>query len=698
MTLRNLGALAASAVLLLSSCQRDLLDPNDLDIKVQPGLQIPVGKVDLTLSDVFKPDSGLISVGSDQNYRLVYRQDSLLSLDVADLLELPNQSPVAQNFKMGILNLPGFSSDAEIKLSTLSNAITNPAGFATTLNAAHGTNSFVPAIPTQSPGDLSGVSVSSFSTASFHGGSMTLKAVNNYPAAVNATMEIRTTAGATLMTFPLGAISAGDSASSTVSLAGLTVPNQMRVVLTSFSSPGAGTPLVPATYVPIDTGSALEITMTGSNLQVYNAVAQTQTQQIVDDTIKVGFGATAGVKVREIAFDQGGFNFSMNSGLPETLSLTLAFPSSNPGGTPISQTIVLPAGQTVTGSISLAGSTLDFTSNPAQPFNELPIRYSASLQSSGQLVTLDSSASIAMSFTLVNVDFAYVKGFFGQDLISIPADTIDLDLEILNKLGGSITFVQPALKIPVVNSVGVPITLTLNMASIDPQGGVHPLGAPATVLPYPTAAQFGQTITDTVVFDKNNTTIVDFLSLPKDLFTFSGQVSVNADTVATGTDNFITSTSSIFGDVLMELPFYFTASGIGFKDSIDVQVLKDAFAPEIGVSEGTLIIGSINTLPLDVNVNLNFYDVNNVLIHTEPLPLLESGVVDPNTGLVTQATNFVTRLTMDVFDIPKIYQATTLEIEAVLETTSAGTVPVKLLSNANLQLEIAVQVELNRSL
>ena len=126
MNLRILGFLTASAVILLSSCQRDLLDPNDLDLKVQPGLQIPVGKVDLTLSDVFRPDSGLISVGSDQNYRLVYKQDSLLSLDVADLLELPNQSPVAQNFKMGILNLPGFSSYAEIKLSTLSNAITNP--------------------------------------------------------------------------------------------------------------------------------------------------------------------------------------------------------------------------------------------------------------------------------------------------------------------------------------------------------------------------------------------------------------------------------------------------------------------------------------------------------------------------------------------------------------------------------------------
>ena len=80
------------------------------------------------------------------------------------------------------------------------------------------------------------------------------------------------------------------------------------------------------------------------------------------------------------------------------------------------------------------------------------------------------------------------------------------------------------------------------------------------------------------------------------------------------------------------------------------------------------------------------------------MPLLESGVVDPNTGLVTQASEFVSRLTMDEFDIPKIQQATTLEIEAVLETTDAGTVPVKLLSNANLQLEIAVQAELNRSL
>ncbi len=86
---------------------------------------------------------------------------------------------------------------------------------------------------------------------------MTLKAVNHYPVAINATVVLANAAGQPLLTYGLGTVPAGDSVSVPASLAGKIVPSQLKFNLTSFSSPGAGTLGVPSTYVPIDTNANL---------------------------------------------------------------------------------------------------------------------------------------------------------------------------------------------------------------------------------------------------------------------------------------------------------------------------------------------------------------------------------------------------------------------------------------------------------
>ena len=68
------------AALALVACQRDLLTVDDLDVTLRPGVVVPLGALDLTLSDVFNPDSGLVTVDPDQTYRLVYRQTNLLDV------------------------------------------------------------------------------------------------------------------------------------------------------------------------------------------------------------------------------------------------------------------------------------------------------------------------------------------------------------------------------------------------------------------------------------------------------------------------------------------------------------------------------------------------------------------------------------------------------------------------------------------
>ena len=690
------GFLALS-LLGFGSCQRELLTVNDLDLTLRPGLVVPIGQIDLTLGDVFNPDSSLVTTDPDQTYRLVYRQTDLLNVGVAEFLELPSQPAIAENFKAGYIALPNVNAAANVRFGRLARSITNPAGFATSLTASHGSTAPIPALPAQNPGNLATTTISSFSTASFHSGTMTLKAVNHYPVAINATVVLANAAGQPLLTYGLGTVPAGDSVSVPASLAGKIVPSQLQFNLTSFSSPGAGTLGVPGTYVPIDTNANLELSLQGSDLFIYSATAQTQTQTLVDDTLNLSFTAPAGVRITELALSQGQLNYSITSAVPEPLSLVLQFPSGSVGGQALQQTIALSPGLPATGNVSFQGAVLNLASNPSHPYNELPIRYSATLLSTGQLVTLDSASGVAMSFTLANVEFGHAKGFFGQQSVAIPTDTLSLDLDFVNRLGGSVVFAEPKVQLAVTNSLGLPITLDLNVSSYDLSGTAQPLGIPPTLLPYPlTATQFGQTVQDTLTFDKSNTSIVDFLTLPKQRFTYGGQVQINADTLATGVQNFVTGTSAISADVLMELPFYFTAQGLGLTDSIDLGTSLRAL--DTVVNELGLQLETTTTLPLNTTLSLTLFDDAGQVVFSDQLDLLVSGQLDATTGLVVAPSTNTAVLVVDASQVPNFARGRWLQLTAELGTgTAAGSSshPVKLLSDAQLLVRLGLMLDLN---
>ena len=429
-------------------------------------------------------------------------------------------------------------------------------------------------------------------------------------------------------------------------------------------------------------------------------MAQTQTQTLVDDTLDLAFSAPAGVRLTELGLSQGQLNYSITSAVPEPLSLLLQFPSGTVNGQLIQQTINLLPNQPATGSISFQGAQLFLGSNPAHPYNELPIRYAATLNSTGQQVTLDSASGVAMNFTFANVEFGHALGFFGQQNVNSPADTLSLDLDFVNRLGGSVVFAEPKVQLAITNSLGLPITLDLDVASHDAQGGVHPLGIPPTLLPYPqTATQFGQTVQDTLNFDKNNTAIVDFLTLPKQQFTYGGQVRVNADTLATGTENFVTGTSAISADVLMELPFYFSAQGLGLTDSVDLGTSLSAL--DTAVQEVALRVETTTTLPLDATLALTLFDDLGQVVYTAQLPLLVSGLLDAATGLVTAPTTSTSEVSVTAAQLPAFARGRWLQLTAELGTgTAPGSSghPVKLLSDAELSVRLGLLLDVHLEL
>ena len=686
-------------VLALTSCQRENLDPSDLSATLRPGVMIPLGHAHLTLSDIITPDSNLITADDNGMYRLVYKQDSLISLHVHDLIDIPNQAPIQNSFSMGLISIPNILTGTNIPFGKLARHIANPPGFGTQIKNAHNTNGFIPAVPAQNPGDIAGTTIPNFQTASFASGSLDMKVYNQYKAPIAFTMALTNTTGTELLNYIFPTIAPGDSMVVSGNLAGKTIPNQLRFKLKNFCSPGVGTMGQPSTYVLIDTNDILSVSVSGTNLKVYNAVAKTSNQQITVDTLPVDFGTAQGVELEECKLLSGNFHYSFASALPEAIQFQLSIPGSLVNGSPWIQTITAIAGQTTSGNFSLAGVQLDLTQNPQQPFNAFTVSYNAQLISSGNLVTLDSSSSLAMTYSLQAIQIEHLKGFFGQDTLSIGADSIVIPLDWVNKLGGQIQFAEPSVQLPIQNSIGLPVHLDLDLTSYSSNHAATPLNAHSTLLPYPTIGQWGQTIEDTVVFDKTNTSIVSFLTLPKQSISYTGEVYINADTTANGRQNFISHLGAIEAGILVELPFYFTAQGIGLVDTLDISGITNAYdSTKFQFIGGELFIGSSSTLPLGVNVFFRFYDSMGTLVYSDQVDLLESGVLDPQTGLVTGPSMHQSHLLLDQQRIQSLLLAEKVEIQAVLHTAFAGTVPVKLLTTAQLDLHVGLQLEVQKKL
>ncbi|MGB0178310.1 MAG: hypothetical protein ACPF9D_14180, partial [Owenweeksia sp.] len=115
---------------------RDKVDFDMLnDIRVSPGLTVPLVNAHLSLGDLVKEDS-LINIGSDNSISISFRDDSLFGFSALEFVEIPDQDPTPVPLKVGD---PPF--DVGIALGTLagsqlSNAIFDDATLHYTVNTA----------------------------------------------------------------------------------------------------------------------------------------------------------------------------------------------------------------------------------------------------------------------------------------------------------------------------------------------------------------------------------------------------------------------------------------------------------------------------------------------------------------------------------------------------------------------------------
>jgi len=683
--MKRIFPVALLGALGLFSCQSDVVNPTDVNIVAEPALAFPLGSVNLTMEHLLAPDDSLI-YNDNATYKVVVAQDSVFGISVNDLISIPAQSPSSSAISMGTIAVDNVTLSQSITLGS----IASDAGL--TVGTLHNQTWPFPQINETNMGPYGGGGFGTFNSASFSNGTLSLELTNNWPSPVSMNVDlVNASNGNTILSYVLTNVSPnGGTATSTKSLVNKTLPSNIGFKITSLNATGTGT-----VSVAIDTTDNLVLDISSANLEVYSAVTQIASQAISSDTQFVDLSTGGSEELRELMFSTASFDFEFESTLGVDVELDLNFPGSDKNGNEIDTTILITAGNTTTGSVNMNNTILDLTQDPSQNHSRLPIAVSATLVGSTSMVIVDSSDALDMTFEMANLQFGHIKGFFGSQQIDIDPGKVDLNIDFLDNFDGAISFAAPSISMDVTNSIGLPIELSLDFSSFS-NGTGYSLNGPKYVLPYPST--LGNTATGTLTFDNSNSSIVDVFTLPKDSIVYGGEVNVNHDVATYGTDNFVSSSSSITGDLLMEMPFYFTASGLAFGDTLATDMDNVNALPEGATLESAkILLQTTTTLPLDANVQIKFYDASWNEVMMKDLGLMESGTPDA-AGIITTANVLDSELALDATEALTLLNAKHIVAEATMDTYNAGNDPVKLRTDATLKLDLGVQLQVKYEL
>lgn len=400
--------------------------------------------------------------------------------------------------------------------------------------------------------------------------------------------------------------------------------------------------------------------------------------------------ATSPEKLTEINFKSGVFGFAISfapSNPNFRYELDLTIPEfKNASG----QVLTL---RTSTGNttIPLAGYT--FTSNTSNRFN-LQVTLIAKARTTP--VTVANNTNITFGLSLANLDFRYIKGFFGDQTTSTPKQTIAISAFGNSLLSSktTVSFKQPIITFTTINDYGVPLQVNFTTLQGQKKGStINVTTSPASPINVNSPTTLGSSATTSVAVS-NVTQVVNFA--PTSLvYQVSGRINAG---LTTGT-NFMADTSKMRVKLHMEVPLYGNAMNVVLADTaeIDLSSLK-----ETQIQQASLQTNIVNQIPLDANVQVYLTDKNykvlDSLIASNQNPLVKGSAVDGNGELKTPGT-VNKNIEIEAAKITKLFQSSKLILVARLNTSggNGGSIDVKFKSQYKLNSSMALLAKLKLS-
>lgn len=719
--------------ILLSSCGlKELTDYDNIRIKASPEMVMPLafGHVEMkNVLNLLQDGDSLFGENADNEIIVSYYQSDLFKYAVKDLIEFENNIAVG-NFEvdLGTISLD-YNFEYTISLGDL---LGDLSGDIEELKDYDGQNKSFPAYeydPTD-PLKIDLDEVTDFETVTFSSGTLTVEMKNNLPVfGIYIKAELYDKVSNDVITsldfgyqpsypgyelyytddwfggafglpgsictaeqlpeYPAAPGAATESTS--ISLAGLTLSNQLGVRLAYFKTDGSG-----GQEPYIDFTQGLDFTMKLSNAAVSNGRFKVPQQSITGDEQKLeNIKISDEIDLNKATLNSGSLNLTMTKSIPITGTIELLFPSiKKSDGSELKQTFSMTNASVENFSVNLANTVIDFTENSSNPFNTLYYSYNVEVYESADFVDFTGSTSFTFDIGISDLDIQSADGDFGQMEISLPEDEFALSLDILNSLNG-LQFLSPELQLIVHNSLSVPVKLALDLTGYNDKGESAGLNPFPFIVPYPDYPAEIQ-ITDTVVIDKDNSNIIEFLSLPPtEKVTYAGNIKMNPEgPPATNKLNHVDMSGEIGFDLKVEVPVHFSTPG-GEGLSITDTLNFDGGLLDF-INSGELIIKAENGLPVGVELELAFMDSITDQVQGEKVStiLLEAAQVD-ETGKVTINTTATHTIALTKENIPDYRLANSLIFVAKIKSPGDGEQPAKLSSTNEIYLNVGLKAAIN---
>ena len=693
----RLSLLSAIILLLITaSCVEDNFDFDKFSGKVnlKPSFIVPVATGTLTIENLIDPNDQKdlnIVFDPDNSVRLVIREDSVFSVVVADILEIPLPESSSRQFDLNGVELGDITASAAITLGELTEAGRMNDPEATAIRNADGMNIIFPPIPDQQLGRFSVDQIADIDYVRFTEGNLSATLTNNLPVEISVGMRIiNNVDDSEVAAFIFENLAPAASLTRVASLAGVTLYNDVSLEVSSFTSPGSGASLETVNLI-----DEISIAVTAENLKVDKGIARLS-PTVVDsdfDTLDITFDP--GIRIDYFSLSEGMVNYNIsNAGAPFTLDLEVVNVSSSGG--PFTFRIETDGlGGLIEGQEDLAGIEVDLTDEG----HKIIFGYTLMVGSDVGMTEFDLSAgTLGFNMYFTHFKLGYAAGYFGQEVIDLDDDNFDLDNEFLDRITGDLSLTNPAVRLFYDNSIGLPLNMKFNIVGESDDGTesvtlLDP-GHPGFDLAVPEQL-FGKAFGE-VVINRQTSNIVDLIALRPARGTFSASATQNPDG-DTGTPNFITSESSLYMGVEIDLPLEMILSNIGFTDTLKVDIDPE----DTDIIEMLVMMVSVNNrFPVAVNLALTLYDsVTNANLHTfSNLAILDAADVDSEGRVVAgsgKASEVEIEITESVLD--HLRQADHIIVSATVNTSRNNNVriPVKFEKTNGLDFKVRLSAKFN---
>ena len=685
----------AGIVLIISSCVKEEYDFNTLskEISLSPKFVLPALTGSLTLGDSFEPKEDTIVVNPDGTIKLMYRQDSLFTYSVTDIIDMPDQTPQSKTATLGSVYIDDFSYDGSLTLNVIS--LNFDAGTRSTLLARDGTNDIFPPVPPPNTGNFNMTPFSNFTQVMVDSGKISIGVTNQLPVEVSFTLILRNTSDNSQVgtAFVYTAVPSMGSQTQTVDVSG-NLTNDLNFDIVDFTSPGS------SGNVDVDLTDLILISLNSQNMVVSSGTAILPDQVFFIETDTIDTDVDPGTEITYVEMASGDIDYNITSGFNENIQVNLILPTGELNEDTLKYAIPVLSGGSASGTLSMAGVSIDFSIDPGQPYNKLPFKFMAEIVSTGSMVSFNFADAFTMDYTMSNLDFDYLEGYFGEQNYTIDQDSLEIDLgDILDKITGTITFTDPKIRIPYTNSIGVPANLEVDLWGETSAGGRQDLNAPVVSIDK-LEDRDDPLVESSMEFNRDNSSIVELIELRPEILYYSGDVNINPDGATGLRDNFILSTSEIIGDLEVEIPASLMIQNLSLRDTTDNPFYPEDPGEESDLSkleEITLYFSATNGFPLEIDFKIIPYDtVNNIEYPAIDVPqFITAAPVDAN-GRVNELIQApVVKILLDKTMLENLEKSERLIVQAWFKTTGDGAREVIFYTDYTFDFRLAVGLELN---